>query len=852
MYKRINIVKLGYGVLMGALLIPVYGNAQIVVDVAPPLSNTTTLAPFKNGFAAVSNGNERYYINTKGEKISVLGNAVLGDAYQVEEYEKEREKTGTRALPTLVIIFEKDGKHGVLSPAGELLVPAEYDYIDTEYQMFWALHRGGKKTFYLPDGRMLPFFDDIGYLDGEYFDVKQNSEWHLYSKSKSRIVTKQAYEGFDYCGGCSVRSPYVYAKKNGKWGIISWEEEVLVPFAYEHEHRAMRSDNWVQSFFQKDSEVIVHIPTQQVFDATLPHTVLISGMLVTQKNGLFGAYDREGKLAVPFEYDELDSPNDNSYLGYYGNYLIAGKDGKKGIIGADGTLLLPVEYAEVYVYDDYFVAKKGTQTYLFHKGSLKPLIAMEHAEISHVNEYFYSSGSGGLAVFRIKQKAYYGLYFAEHDRFYEPAFYDILSQRNEWMEGGEVIVGEKQGVKTLFNVGGERILPFDVQDYGVFDAQEKALLAFKVNGKWGLYDLEQGKEIVPASFDQYFKLLDSSANIVIQAFEDGFRGIGLYDLDGNKLHDTLLNRVELIGGQQYLVEKGNIGEVQYAVFDAERKTMEELAYPFVATVSGSTNLLMVSHDGQQGQLYHVKQKEVLPRRYETYLFSSLLDASEKPKNWLFYGFEDGYGQVQSADGIGFIDESGGVVMPLKYAKARMVGNDYVLVSEGEYTRGLLKSYFIDKKGKRIFPQEYFVDDMLYYNAYQFDIGDRAILVRMDTNGYPLFGLGDLTTGKMLIRAEYEEIKPILDQPYLMLVQRIPEKSQRRSGGSQKYGLASIQGEILFEPQFEGMYLPTVSMYGDRGKGDSLFPLLVYFEDKWRYLNEDGSYLPVEGDHINRY
>lgn len=846
--------RLKYGIFSGFLLLSISSNSQIVVDEAKPPSQAIHLAPFKRGFASVRIGDDRYYINTKAEKIRVLGNGVLGNGYQVEEYESQQAKAHVQvALPTQKVIVEMAGKQGVLSPIGELLVPAEYDHIDAEYAMFWALYRGGKKTFYLPGGHILPFFDDIGYLDGEYFDVQQDGEWHLYSKSTGKVVTKQAYEGFDYCGGCSVGSSYLYAKKDGKWGIIDWNEELLVPFAFEHEHRSMRSDNWVQSFSQNGKEVIVHIPTQQVFPVTSAHTKLVSGMLVTQRNGLFGAYNQEGQLAVPFEYDELVSPNDNSYLGYYGNYLVAGKNGKKGVIGSDGAVLLPVIYTSMYIYDDYFVAKKDMQTSLFHKGDSTPLITIEHAEITHANEYYYSSGSRGMAVFRVKQKAYYGLYFAEHNRFYEPAFYDISLQPVDVVDGGQLIVGEKQGVKTLFRANGEHILPFGVEDYRVFDAREKSLLAFKAKGKWGLYDCEQDKVVVPANFDQYFKLLDSSANVVIQVFENGYNSIGLYDLQGNALHDALLDRVEWIGGEYYLVATEKEGALQYAIFDAQRKALEGLAYPFVAALSGTTNLVMVSENGQQGQLYDFKQKKLLRRLYDTYFFSSLPDVHEKLENWLFLGFENGYAQVQSAASIGFIDESGEVVISPQYAKARMVGDNYVLVSDGEYTHGLLKSYFIGMKGERIFPKEYFVDDMLFHNMYGADTGNRTVLIRTDADGYPLFGMGDLTNGELLIPAEYEEIAPIPDQPYFMLIQKVSDKSHNRGRAEQKYGLATMHGEILFQPQFDGLYRQAGGTYrGTAIKADTLFPLLVYLGDKWRYINEDGSYLPIEGDHIDRW
>lgn len=849
-----------YALQLCALLLTTASHAQNVTGIAPPMivedeppADRIGLSPFKNGFATVMIGSERYYINTKGEKIRPLNNDVLDNPYQLEQYGQETEETDKRTLSNKKVLFEKDGKQGVLSPTGKLLVPAEYDYIDTQYSTFWSLHRGNKKTYYLPDGHILPFFDDIGYLDGEYFDIQQNGVWHLYSKSKGKIVTTNGYQGFDYCGGCGARSPYVYAKKDGKWGIISWDEKVLVPFAFEHEHRSMRSDEWVKSFAQNGKDVIVHIPTQQVFDATARTTDIISGMLVTSENGRFGAYDREGELAVPFEYEELKAPNANSYLGYYGTYLIAKKDDKIGVIGLDGNLVLPVEYDDVSVYDDFFVAKKGTQTSLFRDGVAEPLFVQEHTDISHVNDYYYSSGSDGLSIFKVKQKAYYGLYFAESDHFYEPTFYDISLRRSQFVEGGEVIEAERQGLKTLFGKTGEKVLPFDVQEYKAFDARSKSLLAFKIKGKWGLYDMEADKEIVPARYDEYFRLLDSSTTIVIQAFADGFKGIDLYDIQGSKLNDTALNRIDPIDNQRYyLMEKGNPGEFRYAIFDAEHKTLGEVKYPYVAALHGTGELLMVSQNGHDGKLYDFKNNKELERWYNVYIFSVDTDVFEDTEQWLFYGFQDGYAKVQSQGGMmGYIDESGEVIVPPKYPWARMYGKNHVLVSEGNHLQGASVAHFIDMKGKRVFSSEYWAEEMYYDFLEPRDLGDKVVLLKEDTDGRLYAGLGDLNTGEILIPAAYDELLvSAVDPSYILLSKGMAGNSTGRRRTNLKFGLADKDGKILLKPQFDAIYRPEFGAHKAPKQGP-FFPLLVYENKKWRYINEDGSYLPIEGDDVLR-
>ena len=227
----------------------VEGSGQPIVDMPVQASDQVSLGAFRQGWATIREGRDEYYIDTQGEKLRIdnPNNVIWGAAHAIDEYNAELQENPV-LLPRNVILFERNGLWGIVDPKGEVVIPAEYNHIDIRYRQFWKLHKGSKVAVYLPDGDILPFFEDIGYLDGEYFDVKQDDAWHIYRKSAGRIITNTAYEEFDYCGGCGSTSPYVYAKKNGKWGIIDWQGNVLVPFEFDHEHRSMRSDNWVASF----------------------------------------------------------------------------------------------------------------------------------------------------------------------------------------------------------------------------------------------------------------------------------------------------------------------------------------------------------------------------------------------------------------------------------------------------------------------------------------------------------------------------------------------------------------------------------------------------------------------------
>lgn len=834
--------------ILGSLVAP--SQAQGIVDVEQSPSQRVSLGVFRQGWASVSEGTDAYYINIQGEKIRTMGsdNFLLGDFFAIEAYEQQLEEY-PNTLPTRVVVFEQDGLRGVINPMGEMLVPAAYQHIDTEYRQFWTLFKHDKKAHYLPDGSTTEFFDDIGYLDGVYFDVKVGNGWHIYHHPSRRVMTSTSYEGFDYCGGCGSPAAYVYAKRNGKWGVIDWEGNILVPFEYDHEHRSMRNDNWVASFSKDGQPIVVHIPTKQEFAG---QTELVSGMLIASKDGKYGAYSRDGELVVPFSYDRIKTPNQNYYLGYYGHYLIVENEGLNGVVRSDGEVVVPVEYDQVMVYDDYFVATKDGLTSLLATGNPIPLLQVEHGEITHINDYFYSSGSNGMSIFRVKQKAFYGLYFAESDVFIEPEFYDISLSRKEYFADSIAIVGERQGLKRLFNINGETILPFDIQGFEGFRSGDNQLLAVQEQGKWGLYDIDVQIEITPREYDRYFRALGNVAPHVIHATievpgqPDQYV---LYDISGKLVLGRPFNRIEPIDGTRYLVQWEDGDQSDYAIFHAETYDLEELEYAFVSTV-GSSKLLVVSDNQRIGKLYDVVEEKELTREYNIFLLSDDIDeeahlraSSSDP--WTLLYFTDGLAKVTTSDGyFGLINESEQLVLDPEYGNITLVNGKYLAVAEIDEYTGRTTSYYVDGQGERIFSEEYVVDDPLLYSHYP-EMANIAILQKYGDNF--LFGLGNLETGEILKEAVYDEIVPISGHSYLLTTQYVEDDEQWYRAQA-KFGIVSMDGEVLFEPVFDDIVLNRDwnPNHGESAISPDLFPLLVNQGGRWRYVNADGTYLPIEG------
>ncbi|WP_084163851.1 WG repeat-containing protein [Olivibacter sitiensis] len=813
--------------------------AQIAVS--PYRDDQISLSPFENGVAKVVENGTVYYINTEGKRFEVLagGRSSLGDKHTIGDYKNELEQN-PQLLPKSVLQYRTEKGFGMLSPTAEVLLDAGYDYIDTQNRNFWKLSKSGKVSYLLPDRTVLPFFEEIGYLDGEYFDVKQEGKWHLYNKNQQKITTTEAYDGFDYCGGCAMRSSYLYAQRNGKWGIIDWDGKVLVPFQYEHAHHQMRNDHWVASFSKDGKPVIVHIPTQKEFF----HGTLMEGVLVTKENDKYGAFGAEGNLTIPFEYDLIELPNDNSYLGYYGQYFITTKADKKGVTDREGRTIIPNAYEHIMVYDNYFVGKRNNVSYLLNEKQ-DVLLELENADISHINDYFYSSGSDGLAIFKVKNRGYYGLYFAETDTYIEPAFYTVYvtQSQNNKQEARKTIQTDRNGLISAFDLSGNLLLEDCGKvsySYGLPDN----FIVFTKNDQAGIFDLDQRREIVPPLYTHLdvFPIGGEKAikaNLFSEAHApySGALSYHLYDMQGKKLIDADIAQIDSVTSDVLLLK---IKDGGYLLWDHRKRSSQKLAYKAVYPVQ-SPHLLLVADNEDMGKLYDIRTQKELQGSYNlSWIKSGYLPENPNGEPTLFR-FKEGMALIYNKNGYGYINDNGKQVVKPQYDWAFDFVGDVAMVcrsEDGDRNTYLFKMSYIDKQGKPVFPMEFDFDNLDLNHEDSFFVGETVKLTKRKGRGY-LYGLGNVKSGQILLPIDYEQMRTIQNGKWLLLEQK------------RKYGIADSQGNIVVPVEYDHIIFRT-SVYYNWTSEESIFPLLVSQDGKWRYLNEDGTYLPVVGNYASEY
>ncbi|RZJ91102.1 MAG: WG repeat-containing protein [Chryseobacterium sp.] len=799
----------------------------------PPIKGIE-ISPFRQGFARIVKDGKEFYIDVNGQKAfdyMVNNEAVkLGDKYDILDYQKELKETGE--MPQTVILFVKDGKKGVLSPDGKEILPAKYDQIDLKNLAYWKLSLDGKQSMYLPDWLELPFFDEINYLDGRYFDIKQGTKWGVYDAKKKVLAVNASYESFDYCGGCTRTSDYVYAKKDGKWGIVGFDGQVLVPFEYDHQHMQMRSDNWIQAFSKKNTPLIVNIKSRQEF-AVHEHSTIAKGLLIYVVKGKFGAYNQQGKLAVPFIYDRIDIEGAGAYQNSPGNYLIVTKGEFQGVINLNGKVVVPVQYDHVKVINAYFVLKKGEKTILAD-ATLRELTSVEDGQITYID----GSSEGGiepLPIFRIGKKAFFGLYFAKTGKYYEPQFYDIDVDHKVGSKIYDLVIAERQGIKTVFDLEGNVLIPGKYNGYTFLTPIGNKRVQVQRDGKIGIYTLDTHQELIPTMYRDYFDFIGADQQTVVcRSGEYGSARIELRLVkDGKLLTEQYYSEIATINSTTFLLSdwKSN----KYGLYDAVKKTITNLPYNFVAYI-GSNQVLAVSHEDGKAKLYNFHTSKELPMQYQfSFRDEPVPYAAEQPV--IVNLFKNGMAVVGQNNKLGYIDESGKLIVPMTFDKAASfdsLGVALVARDTADSYPTYSKIGFINKKGNFVIPLNNSYQDSFYDN---FFIVGKILLTKYNPENRELkYGLAD-STGKVFLEPIYDQISPAKNDQYL-LVKR-----------GHKYGITDANGKWVVPLSFDDIGSRVYDFYG-YASPVQFFPMPVKEGDKWKFLTEKGTMLPIEGDRLS--
>lgn len=263
---------------------------------------------------------------------------------------------------------------------------------------------------------------------------------------------------------------------------------------------------------------------------------------------------------------------------YSGNFAVIGKDGKYGIIGYDGQMIVPMEYDEIiqgrnhgYDYlwaDGYMVDENGhvdtDGQQGWPGGDVDPKAYWYNDKLvvafpfSYANEEVILGGIEELEWVYIEQ-----LPWKKGAVMPIQALIDI--EQDQW--GNQVAITDNKAFALLDTTTGELISDFIYSGFDTGNGFKEGVLAVKKGDKWGFID-ETGKELTAFLYDAYAQhdsyegpeykySIFSAVNGYIAVLQNG--KWGLIDTEGNVVVETAYDGISQVNpdGMFWLKENGS-------------------------------------------------------------------------------------------------------------------------------------------------------------------------------------------------------------------------------------------------------------------------------------------------------
>ena len=403
----------------------------------------------ENGLAPVRRGGMWGYVDAKGAEVIAPA------------YEKAEPFFGSGEVAKVTL----HGKVGLVDKTGKVVLPLQYDDIDTirwwkPAPDFVFVNAGGKWGVVDKTGKELfpPRYDALDIYTKDKVVFKSGGKFGLATKAGDEVVAAKYSEIWGAWDGAK----FAVMSRDGKWGMLDLDGKETVPPTYESIAGSIED-----TVIIKQNGLWGAVSGKGV-ELVSPKYKEIAGygdFLLTMKmpDGKFGAINlKTGKEVIPPLYEALGRPGDG--------VVAARRDGKWGYLDTAGTVIVPAKYDEAFAFNGGNAAVKLGDKRLF--------IDKTGAEVTAPNYDYFTPGGDGC--FKVVRDNKWG--------FIDKAGKEIVSPKYTF------VLGFNKGAALVY-AGGAWQTPV---------GRTPMLLG----GKWGLVDAN-GKERVPATYDRIIPLGDA-------------------------------------------------------------------------------------------------------------------------------------------------------------------------------------------------------------------------------------------------------------------------------------------------------------------------------------------------------
>ncbi|HUH34458.1 MAG TPA: WG repeat-containing protein [Moheibacter sp.] len=468
-------------------------------------------------------------------------------------------------------IVQKDNLYGIANKEGELIGKIEYDSIGWMYPNYIVKNKG-KFGLMANDGSSLLTIKYNKILGGNsmvsLIEVKKGVVNLIYNKTEKKLPGKIEF--------ANLYQNSAIIKKKGKFGLIT--DQIIVPFEYDsiaaNLPRIPNSKSNLPAYnFQirqapvfefivinneklglidLDGKVIYPAESDEIKKEKTMGYILAKkgdlfsiyftsskrntdfefsrvsadgyGYIMAIKNEKHGAFNLEGEIIVPFEYDNT---------GIYqlsGIGLRVSKDRKRGIVNTEGKLIIPTMYDEVGTFNEggfrhLLKVKNNEKTGIVNLEN-EVVIPLEFDWIGITNNHF--------KVLTLGENGKFGLYDTS-GKVIVPAEYQWIKDSDT--ERSKVAILEKEhGSYNFLNQNHQLIFSENISEYGYvhdsdlllnpFSSNGIYLLAVKnKNGKYGLFNEITETLDVPMIYDAIQQKFEAHGHTFYSVEKNGKFGL---------------------------------------------------------------------------------------------------------------------------------------------------------------------------------------------------------------------------------------------------------------------------------------------------------------------------------------
>ncbi|ANH83131.1 hypothetical protein A8C56_21020 [Niabella ginsenosidivorans] len=805
-------------------------------------------SPFVLGFARVEKGKDYYYIDTLGRYA--FDRFLNGSTLLLSDENGSLHEGDSTLLPENTLLVSRKGRLGLLSPEGKWLLQPEYDSIDTRSRTEWVVKKKNTQSLFTPSSFLLPFrFEEVYNMNGRYFNVRLQDQWGVYDREANRLTVPCSYEDMDYCYGCEEKGDYCFAKKNGKWGVIDFNNNVLLPFEYDHEHSNMRSDEWVECFYQNGKQLSINLRTKETDTCNCNETneneeeKMAGGFMIKNKNGKYGLLNAQGRLILDYQYDYIRYDADTSGTYLPAPFAAITKNGKSGVADTTGKIIIPPIYMNAFSYmkqgDLFYTEVRGKERFFDKKGNLI-LPGYDSLERTDMPDD-YPDAPG---LIKIRQNGLLGFYNASTKTLVKPKYTHIhFFDAQQAHSIINVQAGKKEG---YIDVNGKVIVP-PVYDHVFQDNPDSDLVSVSRGEGQGIYRISQQKLIIPTIYQDVTVLQQRLFWVQGKNGNDNNKCEGLIDFSGKVLYAPVpYQEIEVMDSVNRFIlvsrRDTHTSKITYTLFNALTREQTQLPYDTIL-IGGNADLLGVQIAKGRYALYDAVAGKIVKGAYTQNGYPEVV----YPYNNNALVMKDGKWDIIRKDGSTFFHlqydfvqlfPPGIIMVANKKAqeeKEVRIGDPAVVDSIPRITEARgngLYNYvygFADSTGKLVVPLAY--DTYEWINIRDYVNNDTTLLLlKKDSNDYGQYLKGCAAAdGTIIVPAEYKEVIPTEDKKGYLVIKH------------NKYGIISARGKTILPAEFDSILYSGQNFWGDAAP--ITFPVAALKDGVYRYYDAMGRPLP---------